>query len=664
MKIIHALKIATAWLLLAIVGLPLSTAFGQGTAFTYQGRLNNGTNAASGTYNLTFTLFNTNTGGVAIAGPVTNNAVGVTDGLFTTTVDFGAGVFTGATNWLQIGVATNGISSFTTLTPRQQVTPTPYAIYAESAANLSGTLSASQLTSIGNTNGGSDNFFAGPSGNTTTSGNYNTASGTGALQNNGTGSGNTATGVQALYKNLNGGGNTAYGVNGLFDNTSGSYNTAIGYETLTDSGTTGSNTTVGAEALFSNASGYENTAVGFQALYANTVGAYNTAIGVQALNANTNGFFNTAIGEDTLLDNTSGNNNTALGAAALPNNTTGNYNTASGSQALFANGSGSDNTADGYEALFDNQGGFNNTASGASALYSNQNGTNNTAGGVQALYSNTSGSDNTASGYRALYSNTNGAFNTAYGEDALFSDTSGGQNTAIGYAASYANVNGAYNTAVGEGALQSNDDNYNTAVGADALAQATGYKNIALGEGAGSSVNTGNNNIEIFDEGTSSDDSTIRIGTQGTQTTTYIAGIAGETAASGVPVYITANGQLGTLTSSARFKTNIQSMAGASDELLSLRPVTFRYKPEIDPKGIPQFGLVAKEVEKVDPALVARDNQGRIYTVRYEAVNAMLLNEFQKEHRKVESQDTEIQDLKARPEKLEQLVAGKDGGAR
>jgi hypothetical protein len=613
MKIIHALKIATAWLLLAIVGLPLSTAFGQGTAFTYQGRLNNGTNAASGTYNLTFTLFNTNTGGVAIAGPVTNNAVGVTDGLFTTTVDFGAGVFTGATNWLRIGVATNGISSFTTLTPRQQVTPTPYAIYAESAANLSGTLSASQLTSIGNTNGGSDNFFAGPSGNTTTSGNYNTASGTGALQNNGTGSGNTATGVQALYKNLNGGGNTAYGVNALFDNTSGSYNTAIGYETLTDSGTTGSNTTVGAEALFSNASGYENTAVGFQALYANTVGAYNTAIGVQALNANTNGFFNTAIAEDTLLDNTSGNNNTALGAAALPNNTTGNYNTASGSQALFANGSGSDNTA---------------------------------------------------SGYRALYSNTNGAFNTAYGEDALFSDTSGGQNTAIGYAASYANVNGAYNTAVGEGALQSNDDNYNTAVGADALAQATGYKNIALGEGAGSSVNTGNNNIEIFDEGTSSDDSTIRIGTQGTQTTTYIAGIAGETAASGVPVYITANGQLGTLTSSARFKTNIQSMAGASDELLSLRPVTFRYKPEIDPKGIPQFGLVAKELEKVDPALVARDNQGRIYTVRYEAVNAMLLNEFQKEHRKVESQDTEIQDLKARPEKLEQLVAGKDGGAR
>jgi hypothetical protein len=113
-----------------------------------------------------------------------------------------------------------------------------------------------------------------------------------------------------------------------------------------------------------------------------------------------------------------------------------------------------------------------------------------------------------------------------------------------------------------------------------------------------------------------------------------------------VAVYVTSSGQLGTLTSSARFKQNIRSMGEASDALLSLRPVSFRYKPEIDPKGIPQFGLVAEEVEKVDPDLVARDDKNQIYTVRYEAVNAMLLNEFQKEHRKVEEQNTKLQDLR------------------
>src|ERR1700733_8370455 len=137
---------AAALLLLSTLHSQLTSAHAQGTAFTYQGQLQNNGSPASGNYALTFALFNTNASGVASAGPVTNNAVNVTNGLFTTMIDFGTGVFTGTNYWLQFGVATNGVSSFTPLRPRQQLTPTPYAIFANTASNLSGTISAAQLS--------------------------------------------------------------------------------------------------------------------------------------------------------------------------------------------------------------------------------------------------------------------------------------------------------------------------------------------------------------------------------------------------------------------------------------------------------------------------------------------------------------------------------------
>ena len=163
---------------------------------------------------------------------------------------------------------------------------------------------------------------------------------------------------------------------------------------------------------------------------------------------------------------------------------------------------------------------------------------------------------------------------------------------------------------------------------------------------AGTNLDHGYSNILIGNTGVSGDSNTIRIGTQQTQTKTFIAGIRGQTASGGVAVYVSPEGRLGTLTSSARFKQNIQTMGDASEMLLALRPVTFRYKPEVDSDRIPQFGLIAEEVEKVNPDLVARDAEGKVYTVRYEAVNAMLLNEFLKEHRKNERQETTILELK------------------
>ena len=185
--------------------------------------------------------------------------------------------------------------------------------------------------------------------------------------------------------------------------------------------------------------------------------------------------------------------------------------------------------------------------------------------------------------------------------------------------------------------------NGNTASGVGALsANTTGSNNIALGTNAGLNLTTGSHNIDIGNAGVAGEANNIRIGTHGTQTNTFIAGIHGVTVAGGVEVIVDTNGHLGTTTSSERFKEAIKPMDKASEAILALKPVTFRYKHELDPEGIPQFGLVAEQVEKVNPDLVARDEKGQVYTVRYEAVNAMLLNEFLKQHRKVEQQEATI----------------------
>jgi hypothetical protein len=319
----------------------------------------------------------------------------------------------------------------------------------------------------------------------------------------------------------------------------------------------------------------------------------------------------------------------------------GGYNTADGCNALTANTSGNNNTANGANALWNNTSGVWNTASGAWALAGNTAGGGNTAAGYAALTANTDGNENTAAGSLALGANTGGNNNTAAGSQALGRNTSGNNNTANGAFALLLNTSGVDNTAIGLGALGNNP---------------SGNNNIALGSRAGGNLQGGDNNIYIGNPGEIITESgAMHIGTPGTQTSTFIAGIAGATVSSGTAVYVNSFGQLGTLTSSRRFKQGIQDMGNNSDVLLALRPVMFRYKPELDAKGIPQFGLVAEEVEQVDPDLVVRDAKGEVSSVRYEQVNAMLLNEFLKEHRKVEQ-------LESRLEKLEQLLNAKNRG--
>jgi hypothetical protein len=306
-------------------------------------------------------------------------------------------------------------------------------------------------------------------------------------------------------------------------------------------------------------------------------------------------------------------------------------NTAEGTNALFSSTSGVWNTAIGYAALYKNATGNGNTATGIYALYNNSNGYNNVATGGLALFENTTGLMNTAYGYQALTININGSYNTATGTFALVNNTAGLSNTANGTLAMQFNVIGNFNTAIGAGAFQANrSGNNNTVLGAEAGNYTTGNDNTVLGCGAGKFSTTGNNNIYIG-SGVS--------GVAGESNACYIASIFGQTSASGIPVLIGSDNKLGTVTSSKRFKKDIRPMDKASEAILALRPVTFCYKKEIDPHGTSQFGLVAEDVEKINPDLVVRDKEGKPYSVRYDQVNAMLLNEFLKAHRRMEEQD-------------------------
>jgi hypothetical protein len=296
------------------------------------------------------------------------------------------------------------------------------------------------------------------------------------------------------------------------------------------------------------------------------------------------------------------------------------------------------NTAEGQSALLSLSSGTYNTAIGFDSLLSLNTGTFCTGVGAGTLLGNT-GSQNTAVGAGALLSNTAGLSNTAIGAFTLFSNATGDANVATGIFALQNNINGNNNTANGNAALHLCTASNNTAIGNFALGNLTsGASNIAVGDGAGLNQTTGSNNVYIG-AGVN--------GVAGEGDTCRIASIFGQTASGGSAVFITSGNKLGTDTSSVRFKEDIKPMDKASEALLGLKPVTFRYKKEIDPEARSQFGLVAEEVEKVNPDLVVRDKEGKPYSVRYEQVNAMLLNEFLKEHRKVQQLEDTVATLAA-----------------
>jgi len=382
------------------------------------------------------------------------------------------------------------------------------------------------------------------------------------------------------------------------------------------------NTAEGDDAMFRLASGGYNTAVGWVSLYSNITGSFNTAVGSAALLATT-ADENTATGAGALLFNSTGSKNTANGAFALLNNTTGMTNTAIGDAALEANTTG-----------------ISNTAVGALALQANISSLFNTAVGVGALMANQF-SENTAVGHLALGANINGGSNTAVGFQALMSQTDGDFNTALGNSAMSSHING----------------NRNTSVGILALGQLTGGdKNTAIGSEAGSAATTGSGNVYIGADVT---------GANGETDHTYVRNINTTSVSGGGTDTVTINlstGLLGHLSSSRRHKEQIQSMNNASETLYRLKPVTYRYKKEIDVTQSLDYGLVAEEVAKIDPNLVSCDKDGQVETVRYTAVNAMLLNEFLKEHKAFVEEQHRVSSLQAtvaqQQKQIEELSAG------
>ena len=336
--------------------------------------------------------------------------------------------------------------------------------------------------------------------------------------------------------------------------------------------------------------------------------------------------FNTAEGQNALFSLTSGSANTAVGWFSLWSNIEGSNNTAVGAGTLLFN-VGDQSTSEGLQ----------NTAVGTAALLFNTTGSNNTALGVLALENNDSGGTNTAVGFRALESNTEGDLNTGVGGSALANNTAGAQNTALGFTALFLNTTGSHNTAVGQNAGRF----------------ITGDGNTALGDQAGRNITSGTNNICIGRDagfGFTTTDSSIAIGLAGENGPSprcYIGNIRGVTVANadGINVIVDSDGQLGTSNSSRRFKKDIKPMEQASEVILALKPVTFHYKDADTKKAgdTPQLVLIAEDVAEVNPDLVVYEDHGQPLSVRYEAVNAMLLNEFLKEHKKGEEQDRKLE---------------------
>jgi trimeric autotransporter adhesin len=487
-------------------------------------------------------------------------------------------------------------------------------------------------------------------------GNFNTAAGTGALLLNFTTSQNTAVGFEALLFNDN------------LANGSAEDNTAVGFQALLNNIDAANNTAVGSTALFNNDSSGNgtanfNTAVGSGALEANVNGGGNTAVGVDALSSNTTSFL-TAIGVDALFDNTTGLRNTAVGSFSLNSNHTADDNTAVGQSALGNNDSSNNGTANG------------NTAVGTNALRANVDGAGNTALGFQALAANIGGA-NVAVGENAAAANTNGAVNTAVGSLALTTNTTGTENTAVGRRA-LENLNGGHeNTAVGwgAGANYTGIEFNNICIGDQTAGVAGEDDTIRIGEHSTSNgivvkpqqtggppltntilIGTGNHSqgisvTELLGIGTIQ----IGRGLNPGNSSTFIGGIAGFVqpeagTAEGVTIETNAASanfqRLGREASSRRYKEDIKPLDKLSEAVFKLKPVTYRIKKEINPAQPTGFGLIAEDVAEANPDLVVYNSEGQPESVHYKQVDVMLLNEFLKEHKKVEEQQATITQLK------------------
>jgi hypothetical protein len=422
--------------------------------------------------------------------------------------------------------------------------------------------------------------------------------------------------------------NASFGFQSLASNTTGINCCAIGCLALASNTTGGANTAIGSSTLQSNTTGTQNTAVGAATLQFNTIGTNNTGCGQGALSFNTTGINNSAFGSGSLIVNTTGNQNTALGVSTLANTTSGSLNTAVGNQCMFFNTTGSNNVACGSRASFMCTTGSNNTAIGYQSNQNATTGSGNTGLGYRALFNNLTGSNSTAVGFQAL------AFSTvagdAFGANALVNNTTGLANCVFGTSSLSTNTTGSNNTSIGfQNAISIQSGSFNTFLGSSNGIGYTGAEssNILIGYNVNGVF--GESNVCRIGNGTGTGSGQLH--------STFIQGISGAIVAGATNVVINASGQLGTIVSSLKFKTNIADMDASANILLKLRPVTFTYKSN-DPliAAEKHRGLIAEEVYKLDPSLVILNEQGLPFTVKYQDIPIMLVEYVQRLTKEVE----------------------------
>lgn len=616
-----------------------------------------------------------------------------------------AAVGSGASNQVAFWTATGTLSSSTSLWWINSSgyfgigrTPTSKLEIGNSNVSTFAVETNAGTTGLNNTNAGkgagislstgAQNTFIGCSaGGFTTTANNSIAIGYNAL-NKQTGNAsdnnlnNIAIGVSALYNTnptnaTNGRDNIAIGNNSLVTNSIGVRNIAIGHSTISDNISGSDNTAGGYNALTHNTYGNSNLAMGNNTLQNNTTGGSNVALGASALSNNLTAYGCIAIGPMSLYlqtGNMTNNNlyNIAIGSSALyytnpSSGTNGRYNIGLGTEALFTNTTGYSNVAVGHKSMYSNSTGTGNTAFGYSSLFSNSTGGNNVAVGYNAAYYNTEGDYNTACGSYALGTNTKGNNSTAVGSYALFLQNSTGSasysldNTAVGAFAMQNLVsttisNGWKNTAIGSGAgYELTNGSSNVLIGYNAgnsgTVLTTGGENILIGNNTSTGHANRFGSIVIGSDVTATADNQVRLGDDNISTLYCMGAFTGTVGTTNIDLYADNTGKIGRLSSSRRYKDNITDMEPVS-WIYQLRAVNFTYKS--DELKVKQYGLIAEEVESVNPTLVLRNSKGEVETVSYSQLNTPMIKALQEQKKVIEYLEAKVAEMeKARVEMLE-----------
>lgn len=567
--------------ILAVFALSISIS-AQTTTFTYQGRLNDSAMAANGTYDLNFALFDAQAGGAQIGTTQTRPAVSVSNGIFTVELDFGANAFPGANRFLEIAVKRSTDAGFTTLTPRQQITSSPYSIRSLSAA------AADNAAQLGGTNASefvqtTDSRLSDSRTPTAGSNNY--------IQN-------TATQQAGARFNIGGTG-TANIINATTQYNIGSN------RVLSNAGS--SNLFAGVGAGTANTTGFQNSFFGSLAGRNNTTGSSNSFYGGSAGNSNTTGNANSFFGLGAGQNNTTGFDNSFFGAFAGASNTTG-YN-----NSFFGSAAGRNNTT-GYSNLFVGlEAGFNNTTGILNSFFGNAAGRNNTTGnsnlfvGTNAGFSNTTGFSNSLVGRDAGRNNTTGGDNSFFGRSTGAFNTTGGSNSFFGTRSGLSNTTGGNNTVVGNRAdVGSGNLSYATAIGADSIVSTN--NTIALGRPDGS------DKVRVY-------------------------GLGG---AGALPLCRNASLEISFCSSSLRYKSNIASFGSGLSLINRLRPISYNWKDG----GTSDVGFGAEDVAEISPLLVTYNDKGEVEGVKYDRMSVLFVNAFKEQQTQIEAQNEQIKLLK------------------